>query len=201
MRPWSALRDEVTQRNPGSLTPIALDHAPDEVKPLVGSLNDLLSRLGDALRSQRRFTADAAHELRTPLTAVKLQFQLLERSQTAEDRSQAVENLKAGIERAIHLVQQLLTLARLEPGPGGFARSRVSLAEMARQALADFGPLAAQKRLSLAIGRCDVALVEGDEEQLRTLVNNLVDNAIRYTPEGGEVEVSVSAVQKADGNC
>lgn len=197
LRPLSALREEVVRRNPGSLTPIALEHAPEEVKPLVGSLNDLLSRLGDALHSQRRFTADAAHELRTPLTAVKLQFQLLERSQTAEDRSHAVRNLEAGIERAIHLVQQLLTLARLEPGSGGARPSRVSLDEMARQALADFGPLAAQKNVSFGIRRCDAAVVEGDEEQLRTLVNNLVDNAIRYSPEGGRVEVSVIAVSDA----
>ena len=99
LRPLKALRDEVMQRNPASLTPIALEHAPDEVRPLVGSLNELLSRLGEALDSQRRFTADAAHELRTPLTAVKLQFQLLERAPSDAQRQEAIENLKAGIER------------------------------------------------------------------------------------------------------
>jgi two-component system OmpR family sensor kinase len=197
LRPLSALREEVVQRNPASLTPIALGHAPDEVKPLVGSLNDLLLRLADALDSQRRFTADAAHELRTPLTAVKLQFQLLERSHTPEERAEALANLRSGIERAIRLVQQLLTLARLEPGTQPLPLRAVSLDLLARETLAEFTPIAKDKSIALRRGQMDEVTIQGDPEQLRTLLNNLVDNAVRYTPAGGRVEVRV--VREASG--
>ncbi|HZP86750.1 MAG TPA: ATP-binding protein [Burkholderiales bacterium] len=193
LRPLRALRDEVTQRNQASLTPIALDHAPDEVKPLVESLNGLLGRLSGALDSQRRFTADAAHELRTPLTAVKLQFQLLERAPSDGQRQEAVENLKAGIERAIHLVNQLLTLARLEPDASRTAQGPVSLTSIAQQVATDFEPIAASKRIALSWGGCATAQVQGNEEQLRTLLNNVVDNALRYTPPGGKVQLSLSS--------
>ena len=193
LRPLSALREEVVRRNPASLTPIALEHAPDEVRPLVGSLNELLSRLGEALDSQRRFTADAAHELRTPLTGVKLQFQLLERAQSAEDRQRAIDHLKDGIDRAIRLVQQLLTLARLEPEAETSPPSRVALAPLVARVLEDFAAHAKARALSLGTARCDEAVVLGDEDQIRTLLSNLVDNAVRYTPVGGAVTVSLSA--------
>jgi len=194
LRPLAALRDEVVRRNPASLTPIALEHTPDEVRPLVGSLNELLSRLGEALDSQRRFTADAAHELRTPLTGVKLQFQLLERAPSAEDRQRAIDQLKHGIDRAIRLVQQLLTLASLEPGREAAPR-KVSLDVQAARAVEDFAVHAAAKRITLCMTHCDPVLVVGDEEQLRTLLDNLLDNAIRYTPSGGTVQVGVTASQ------
>lgn len=192
LRPLRSLRDEVMQRNPRSLTPIAVEHAPDEVRPLVGSLNDLLSRLGEALDSQRRFTADAAHELRTPLTAVKLQFQMLERAPSDSQRQEAIENLKAGIERAIHLVTQLLTLARLEPEATPMSQSALSLNDVARRVSTDFAPIAQNKRIALSWRRCDDVRVLGSEDQLRTLLNNVVDNALRYTPEGGKVELSLT---------
>jgi len=193
LQPLAALREELTQRNPASLLPIALEHAPDEVKPLVGSLNDLLLRLGQALDSQRRFTADAAHELRTPLTGVKLQFQLLERAQTDQERHEAIALLKAGIEQAIRLVQQLLTLARLEPDSIAVAHVPVALGAIARRAVEDFGIMALDKSVALRLTQCDEATLAGDEDQLRILINNLVDNAVRYTPAGGEVEVRVLA--------
>ena len=196
LRPLAALRREVAQRNPASLTPIALEQAPDEVRPLVGSLNDLLSRLEEALDSQRRFTADAAHELRTPLTAVKLQFQLLERAQTAQERQQAIEQLKSGIEQAIRLVNQLLTLERLGPDARS-PRTRVPVGEIAHDVVADLGALAAQKSIVLRLERCDAVAVDGNEDQLRTLMNNLVDNAIRYTPQGGHVELRVIGIDGA----
>jgi len=189
--PLSVLRREVAQRSSASLTPIALEHAPEEVRPLIGALNDLLARLEDALDSQRQFTADAAHELRTPLTGVKLQFQLLERAATEQDRERAVDNLKEGIDRAIRLVQQLLTLARLEPEGEPVAPQPVSLARVASRVVQDFEPHAQAKSIALEYTRQDAAQVLGDEESIRTLINNLVDNAIRYTPRGGHVRVTV----------
>jgi signal transduction histidine kinase len=196
LRPLAALREEVTQRNPASLLPIALEHAPDEVKPLVGSLNDLLLRLGQALDSQRRFTADAAHELRTPLTGVKLQFQLLERAQTEQERHDAIAQLKGGIEQAIRLVQQLLTLARLEPDAVTTMHLPVALGDLVRGVVADFAPMAADRCVALHLQQCDEVSVAGDPDQLPILINNLVDNAIRYTPKGGAIDVRVI---RADG--
>jgi two-component system OmpR family sensor kinase len=193
LRPLSALRDEVIRRNPASLTPIALEHAPEEVKPLVGSLNDLLRRLDAALDSQRRFTADAAHELRTPLTAVKLQFQLLERAHTLQEQQEAITNLRTGIDRAIRLVQQLLTLARLEPDSRAPAREHVALGALAQDTLAEFQPMATEKAVTLRPRQIDSLVVAGDAEQLRIMLNNLVDNAVRHTPQDGWVEVSVLA--------
>jgi two-component system OmpR family sensor kinase len=193
MRPLAALRDEVVQRNPASLMPIALEHAPEEVRPLVGSLNDLLARLGQAIDSQRRFTADAAHELRTPLTGVKLQFQLLERVQSESERQRAIDNLKDGIDRAIRLVQQLLTLARFDPGAEeSSVFAPVALAPLVARTVEDFLPHARQKRIALSLARCDPVGVAGNEDQLRTLLGNLLDNAIRYTPVGGLVTVSLT---------
>jgi two-component system OmpR family sensor kinase len=197
LRPLGALSEQLTHRNPASLLPIALEHAPAEVKPLVESLNGLLLRLGQALGSQRRFTADAAHELRTPLTGVKLQFQLLERAHDEQERHEAVAQLKAGIEHAIRLVHQLLTLARLEPDSAAVARLPVALVAVARRAIADFAPMAAERSVALCWGRCDEVTLAGDEDQLRILVSNLLDNAVRYTPAGGEVEVSVTAGEGA----
>jgi two-component system, OmpR family, sensor kinase len=191
LRPLASLRDEVVRRNPGSMKPIALSHAPDEVKPLVESLNDLLARLAEALTSQRRFTADAAHELRTPLTAVKLQFQLLERSHTDQERQAALSNLKSGIERAIHLVEQLLTLARLEPAAAQYQPAPVSLTDLARRAVEDFDAIANDRAIALRLARTEAVELVGDADQLRTLLNNLVDNALRYTPGGGAVDISV----------
>ena len=189
LRPLSALREEVVRRNPASLTPIALGQAPEEVKPLVGSLNDLLHRLGAALDGQRRFTADAAHELRTPLTAVKLQFQLLERAHTAQERNEAIANLRAGIDRAIRLVQQLLTLARLEPDSPSLAHERIALAPLAREVAAQFQPMAAEKSVALRLEAIEGLAIAGDREQIRTLLGNLVDNAVRHTPAGGSVHL------------
>lgn len=193
LQPLSSLREEVTQRNPASLLPIALEHAPDEVRPLVGALNDLLLRLGQALDSQRRFTADAAHELRTPLTGVKLQFQLLSRAQSEAERQEAIAQLSAGIEHAIRLVHQLLTLARLEPDSGALTRLPIALAPLVQRCLANFALMAQERSIALRLGHGDEAAIAGDEDQLHILINNLVDNAIRYTPPGGEVEVSVIA--------
>ena len=183
LRPLGALREEVTQRNPASLQPIALEHAPDEVKPLVGSLNDLLLRLGQALDSQRRFTADAAHELRTPLTGVKLQFQLLERAQSEQERHEAIAAAEGR-----HRAGDPAGASAAHPGAAGarfalrFTHLPVALGTRSRRRAGDFAPMAAERSIALRLGPCDEVTLSGDEDQLRILVNNLIDNAVRYTP-------------------
>jgi len=146
-----------------------------------------------ALQAQRDFTADAAHELRSPLTALSLQVQLLERAHDATGRAAALAELRGGIARAVHLVDQLLKLARLGPEVGS-ATEPVRLAELAARVLAEHAPLATAKAIDLGLGEVDPGLsVRGDPAGLRLLLSNLVGNAVRYTPDGGRVDVSVLA--------
>ena len=183
---------EVQARDAGSLTPVADADLPEEIRPLTHALNDLLVRLDRAIDAQRAFIADAAHELRTPLTALKLRIQLAERAEDEASRAAAFAELKQGYERAIRMVQQLLTLARQEPGASTRQAHPVDLAALARGVVADFAPAADTKKIDLGLHAEDGVAVEGDAETLRILLNNLIDNAIRYTPEGGRVDVAVA---------
>ncbi len=196
LEPLDRLARTVGSRTPAALDPVAEDGAPEEALPLVRSLNLLLVRLGAALAAQRAFVADAAHELRTPLAALKLQAQLVERASDASDRAVALAALHAGLDRATHVVQQLLTLARAEPdaatAPAGEA---VRLVDLVGQAVADHALVAEAKRVDLGAKQVeDDASVPGDPAALRTLLANLVDNAIRHAPEGGRVDVSAGLV-------
>jgi len=163
------------------------------VQPLVHALNGLLGRLERALVAQRAFIADAAHELRTPLTAVHLQAQLVERAATDDERRAAMQTLKRGLDRATHLVEQLLTLAREEPDVAIRPFAPVDLAALARSVVGEQAAIAAARGLDLGLERADPAVVEGDAAGLRTLLSNLVDNALRYTPRGGRVDVAVES--------
>jgi two-component system OmpR family sensor kinase len=160
------------------------------VRPLVDALNDLLVRLGVALDRERAFMADAAHELRTPLTALHLQMGTLSRAANEAERDDAMGKLSAGMQRAIRLVEQMLSLARQEPRVESI-RAPVPLADIARDVVAELVPLADAKQIDLGISNSQPAVVMGDPDALRTLTRNLVDNAVRYTPAGGRVDVSV----------
>ena len=192
LSPLHRLARAVAARTPAALEPFQEDGVPLEALPLVRSLNALLSRLGAALSAQRDFVADAAHELRTPLAALRLQLQLAERAPDGAARAQALSDLGAGLERETRLVQQLLTLAQLDPGAGPLPPpAPVGLAGLVRQAVADHAVLAEAKGVDLGASRLeDSARVAGDAGSLRTLLANLLDNAVRYTPRGGRVDVS-----------
>ena len=174
----------VAKRTPESLDPIDSKAVPDEVQPLVGALNGLMARLGEALGQQRQFIADAAHELRTPLTALRLQLQLAERAKDDAARAQAHTMLREGIIRATHVVEQLLALARADPEVANFARSRVDLAEIARSVVEAQRPAAETKGLALAVSADRPVEANADRASLRAVMENLVDNAVRYTARG-----------------
>lgn len=186
------LRDvtaEVQRRDEHSLAPLVTGNLPQEIEPLAAELNRLLARLQEAFAVQRAFIADAAHELRSPLTALRLQLQLLDRAPDDAARRTARDGLGAAVERAIHLVEQLLTLARSDPGETAGDFGSVDLAAGAAQALTDAHALAEARHIDLSLEREGEVRVRGDPEALRTLARNLVDNAVRYTPPGGSVRV------------
>jgi two-component system OmpR family sensor kinase len=199
LEPLKRLTQLVKARKVTALDPLPDAHLPSEVQPLVGALNDLLGQLGAALERERGFMADAAHELRTPLTALHLQMGTLARATNEAERADAMEKLSAGVQRAIRLVEQLLSLARQEPR-AVVIRRRLRLDDLAREVVAEMVPLADARKIDLGISASQPAYVLGDPDALRTLVRNLVDNAVRYTPVGGTVDISVQESADPDNS-
>jgi two-component system OmpR family sensor kinase/two-component system sensor histidine kinase QseC len=180
---------EVQRRDVRSLRPLNRANLPREIEPLVGELNRLLARLQQAFDTQRAFISDAAHELRSPLTALRLQLQLLDRAPDESARVEARARLGAAVERAIHLVEQLLALARSDPQETAGDFATLDLSAVAAQGITDTHDLAVARNIDLSLDAAPQVQVRGDGEALRTLVRNLVDNAVRYTPPHGTVQV------------
>jgi two-component system OmpR family sensor kinase len=194
LRPLTGVTKAVRARTPAALQPLPESNLPEEVQPLVHALNDLLGRLGRAIAAQKGFIADAAHELRTPLTAVQLQLELARWAKTTEEREAAFADLQRGVSRAIHLVGQLLTLARQEPEVSQRALELVDLSDIARLVVAEHTQLASARKIDLGISDAVESVIHGDPEALHVMIGNLVDNAIRYSPAGGRVDVAVTHV-------
>ena len=191
-RPLQRVADSVRVRDAQSLEALPLTGLPDEVRPLVQALNALLGRLATSFNAQRAFVADAAHELRSPLTALRLQIGRLRRSPDDAARAAALDALSAGVERAVRLVEQLLTLARSEPGTPVVGRETIALGELVRQVVADTVPYAVSRGTELELDADDAVRVEGERTALAALVRNLADNAVRYAPPGSRVRLVVS---------
>ena len=190
VRPVRRFADVLRDRERDALDPLDGDGLPDEIRPVATALNDLLARLKESVERERSFIADAAHELRTPLTALDLQVQSLRAEAAGGGHDDAIARLEAGVARAARLVEQLLALAR-EERDGTRVREPVALADAARDAIGEMLSLADKHRIDLGMGRSDAVQVAGDREALRVLIRNLLDNAIRYSPAGSQVDVSV----------
>lgn len=173
-----------------NLCDLPFEHAPCEIQPLVTSVNKLLARLRDAFGSQRRFVQDAAHELRTPITAMSLQLENLKSRVTDPAAMAQVEQLEAGLARTRRLVEQLLRLARQE---SRVAEAPVNLAldELLKETVASLLPIADRRRIDLGLTASVGASVLANREELRSVFHNFIDNALRYTPEGGVVDVAL----------
>jgi signal transduction histidine kinase len=187
--PLRFVTTEVQRRDVRSLTPLNTHNLPLEIEPLVSELNRLLERLHRAFSVQRAFISDAAHELRSPLTALRLQLQLLDRAPDEAARIEARSRLGAAVERAIHLVEQLLALARSEPQDASPDFDPLDLSAAAAEGIRDAHELALSRHIDLSLDATPNLVVRGDPEALRVLVRNLVDNAVRYTPPHGSVQV------------
>jgi two-component system OmpR family sensor kinase len=189
VRPVRGFADALRNRRPDDDRPVAVDGLPDEVRPVAVALNELLARLRAALDRERAFLADAAHELRTPLTALDLQAQAV--AAAPEDgREAALADLRSGVARVARLVGQLLAVAREQHGATA-AAVPLDLDELVRRTVAEFVPLAEAAGIDLGIESADPVRVTGDVDALRRLLGNLLDNAVRYTPAGGRVDVAV----------
>ncbi|MBP6665931.1 MAG: sensor histidine kinase N-terminal domain-containing protein [Ottowia sp.] len=190
--PIERVRRQVAARRPDDLAPLPTAGLPAEVRPLVGEMNGLLTRLSAAWDALTHFTADAAHELRSPLAALRLQAQSLQRAPDDATRAIATERLLAGIDRATRLVEQLLALARQEGAGEGAELVSLDLTALARNALADAEPEAARHAIALTLDAPTAHVVlRADEAALAVLLRNLLGNALRHTPPGGQVRVGV----------
>ncbi|MBN3760373.1 ATP-binding protein [Burkholderia sp. Ac-20365] len=190
LAPLRRVTGALDTRHPEALDPLPDARLPLEVQPLVRALNALLERLAIALDTQKAFVADAAHELRTPLAAVQIQSQLVARAHDETERREALQDLQAGVTRATRLAEQLLALARSEPD-GHAATGSVDLNALMHECVTAYLPLAQERGVDLGIEASEPATVAGDAEALRVMLNNLIDNATKYTPGGGRVDVCV----------
>lgn len=210
LAPIERARRQVAQRAANDLSPLIDTGLPNEVRPLVDELNALFSRVHAAFEVQRHFVADAAHELRSPLTALKLQAQALRKDSTelsdtrysAESAAHQADimRLNQGIDRTIRLVEQLLSLAREDAGAANLspAPQMVDLAALIQQVVAEILPQAGHKQIDVGMtGPAAVWRVSGQSDALGTLLRNLLDNAIKYTPAGGQVDVAVNCTNGA----
>jgi two-component system, OmpR family, sensor kinase len=191
LQPVDSLSRELGERQPESLHPLSTRRLPGELQPLVRSLNSLLQRLAAALQYQRNFIGDAAHELRTPLTALRLQLDALRRADSVEERAEVVDALDAGIARASKLINQLLQIARAENADYLQPTTELSLERISAEAMERHLPEARTRAIDLGVRRLEAGTLHAPPGEIETVLDNLLANAIRYSPAGGRVDLAL----------
>lgn len=189
--PLDKLAGQVSSRSPEHLDPISSENIPGEVAPLVGSMNRLFLHLNRAFENERQFTSNAAHEMRTPLAGLKAQAQVAFYANDEKVIKKALSRLIGGVDRCSHLVSQMLTLARLDPEKEQLEKKNLDLSKILSKVLEEIAPLALEKDIDFTLRRNDAFIIKGNEDALAILIRNLADNAVRYTPSGGEVIISL----------
>jgi len=193
LAPLASLQRELASRSHRDLSPLPEEQGPQEVRPLIRAMNELLGRLSQALEAQQRFIADAAHQLRTPVAGIKTQMELVLRQSPEGEAQATLKQLQNATEQTTRLVNQLLSLARAEPGASrGQNTKQLVLARLARDTTIEWVPRALARNIDLGFeSPLAEARVEGDSFMLREMLINLLDNAVRYTQPGGQVTVRV----------
>jgi two-component system, OmpR family, sensor kinase len=199
LRPMIRLATDLDKRAAYELSPLPLERTPSELHPFITSINGLLARLKLMMDRQRRFIADAAHELRTPVTALSLQAENLDCIALPEAARERVGALKQGMQRTKHLLEQLLALARQEAG-GAKAASMppVALDCAAKAVVAKLLPLAQDRGIDRGFELVEPLTVRGESVMLAAMIRNLLDNALRFTPQGGRVDIGIAASPVAE---
>ena len=197
--PLNHLQSLIRRRRPSDLSPIAVGDVPEEVRPLIIAFNDMMARLEENLQAQQRFIADAAHQMRTPLTGLRMQTDLAMTETDPQQIHRSLVQISQSAERASHLINQLLSLARAEASYEKiYAVERVDLEALLRTMLSDFVPRARQKDIDFGLETTrEPLIIEGNPVLLGELLKNLIDNAIKYTPEGGCITVRTLATESA----
>jgi two-component system sensor histidine kinase QseC len=197
LQPLQRLRQALLKRDTQTLTPVSLPETPQEVRPMLDALNDLLQRLAQRMETERRFTADAAHELRTPIAAIRTQAQVALTSATNDQvRQLALQDTLLGCDRASRVVEQLLTLARVE-GPQDVASEPFRLDQLAQQVMADLTPDALRRGQTLELLAPEPLQVNGQSTLWQILLRNLIDNALRYSPDGAVVRIDAQRLDRS----
>jgi two-component system sensor histidine kinase TctE len=197
IRPLELLERRIRARKADDMSPLDESAVPEEVAPLVSSINDLLQRLKVSLSTQKRFLADAAHQLKTPLAGLRMQADLAQRETDADELKKSLQQIGRASVRATHTVNQLLALARAETAGRSLAKQRVDLADVIAEAIQESLPLALDKHIDLgyegpAAGEA-ASQLDANSTLLKEMVRNLIDNAIHYTPEHGQVTARLLA--------
>jgi two-component system sensor histidine kinase QseC len=190
--PLRKLANHIAQRSPDNLEPIKVNfNIPTEILPLFSELNKLFNKLENAFERERRFTSDAAHELQTPLASVKTQVQVALRSENKEQQQHALEKTVEGIDRATHMVQQLLALARLEPLASLDDKSKLDINLITQTLISELDQEAHKKQIELELNSDEQVCINGNQASIEILIRNLLSNAIRYSPHNGSVIVNI----------
>jgi len=194
LSPLAELQQRIRARRPDDLSPIDSRQVPEEITPLVNSLNDMLGRLTMTIDSQKRFIADAAHQMKTPLAGMRMQSELALRQTDQEEIHRSLLQLSTSSEAATRLINQLLMMAKAEnQTPSHRPLDRINLNELAMDVVRDWIPASFTKRIDLGFEQTDDAvIIFGNPIMLKEMLSNLIDNAIRYTPEGHSVTVKVN---------
>lgn len=195
LRPLRKLAQELQQRSPQRLDPVRLADAPQEIAPVIDALDRLFARVAGTIENERRFTSDAAHELRTPLAALRAQVQAAMLTEETTQRRVSLEKSLQGVDRMSHLVEQLLMLARLDELSSAARFEAVELAAVVRECCAELGPAALARKIELELEEEPTGPISGSADLLKVMVRNLLDNAIRYTPQGGRVSVTIRPLE------
>lgn len=198
LRPLESLTRALSSREPGSHEPVVLPDAPLELQPVLAALNDQLARLEDALERERRFSADVAHELRTPLASAMINLESAMAATDAAETDTLLSSARDGMAGLARRIEQLLALARLEAGAAAGQRVAIDLTALAMSVIEELSPMIAESTVELSFARSATTVtVQGCEAALAALLRNLLENALRHVPDGGQVQLSVDRTAQA----